>query len=277
MPDSLAFYQLFNLYFLYGSLLLCLLAVCGGALYHRLRKQALLPPVPMFPGSSFPTIWDSLFTFFFLAMIVMITAVDHISQPPEDDTTRYGLSLTAVVFNLLIYLPMLIRFGLLPRPATTGHTGVKSIIGLAFITVFGVQIFAMAYELSGVLDAITSFFQCPKFQAPVMIFLKGDTYSTVMLIIAAVAIAPIGEECCYRGFLFNCLKKHTHTAVAAVLSSMLFAAVHMSVAQLLPLFLFAILQCVIYTRSKSLVAPIVAHAIFNAVSIGIIYLFPPPL
>ena len=59
-----------------------------------------------------------------------------------------------------------------------------------------------------------------------------------------------------------------------ICSSLLFAAVHMALNSILPLIVFAMLQCFIYQKSKSLRAPIIAHAMFNFTELLLIILFP---
>ena len=54
---------------------------------------------------------------------------------------------------------------------------------------------------------------------------------------------------------------------AALLSSLLFAAVHGSLTALVPLFVLALVLCWVYERSGSLVAPVVVHMLNNATSL----------
>lgn len=94
--------------------------------------------------------------------------------------------------------------------------------------------------------------------------------ATVLAVIAAVVMAPLLEEVIYRGLLFQALHRRVGLWPAAVLSAVIFAAVHVEVTQ--PLFsgglaLLGVLFAWLLVRTGSLVVPIVAHAAFNAISI----------
>lgn len=274
--STIPFYQTCNLSLLWGSLLLCLLATVGGSLLRRFRRADMLPPISIYGGTSFPTKWDEIGTYSFLLLIFMAYSAVALVQPRMSDAPPQ-LTFSSTITNVVIYIPMLARFYNLPRAAATKHARMSNIFLMGVLAVGGVFICSLVYELSGLFEAITTYFNCPKIQAPVKIFLEGDMWSKIWLGISAVVIAPICEECCFRGFLYNCIRKHTHAVIAAVLSSLLFAAVHLSLAQFLPLLLFALAQCYIYERSKTLVAPMVTHALFNALALISTLIIPQPI
>jgi membrane protease YdiL (CAAX protease family) len=77
-------------------------------------------------------------------------------------------------------------------------------------------------------------------------------------------IAPVVEEIVFRGFLFSAFTNRWTVLRAAVLSSLLFGGVHgYSWSGFLMVTLFGILLCGVYWRTRSLWAPILAHALFN--------------
>lgn len=85
--------------------------------------------------------------------------------------------------------------------------------------------------------------------------------------VLAVLVAPVTEELLFRGALFGSLRARIGSRAAALISSVLFAAVHSSVFALVPLFVLALVLCWVYERSGSLVAPIVVHMLNNATSL----------
>ncbi len=89
----------------------------------------------------------------------------------------------------------------------------------------------------------------------------------VLVIIAAVVIAPLAEETMFRGFVYGVLKRYTDAPFAALSSSLMFAIIHMHVGSMLPLFMLAVLFCLAYEITGCLLVPMILHAIFNAVSI----------
>jgi len=82
----------------------------------------------------------------------------------------------------------------------------------------------------------------------------------------AVVIAPLAEEFLYRGLLLMTLLRHVGIVAALVVSSTVFAFAHFTAEPqaLLPLFFLGMALGYIAYRTRSLVAPIIAHAVFNA-------------
>jgi membrane protease YdiL (CAAX protease family) len=83
---------------------------------------------------------------------------------------------------------------------------------------------------------------------------------------AAILLAPVAEESLFRGILYPYIKQRGHRAVALFGTSVLFAAFHSNLATFLPLAFFAIILVLIYERTDKLLAPILTHALFNAVN-----------
>lgn len=94
--------------------------------------------------------------------------------------------------------------------------------------------------------------------------------TTVLAMIAVVVTGPVVEEVVFRGVLFQALKRRTGLWPAVVLSSLLFAAVHVEITQ--PLFSFALFLlggvfALVYHRTGSLVVPTIGHAAFNLIAV----------
>lgn len=102
---------------------------------------------------------------------------------------------------------------------------------------------------------------------------SGGIGFKILVVIAAVVIAPLAEETLFRGFVYGVLKRYTDAPFAALSSSLMFAIVHMHVGSLVPLWMLAVLFCIAYEISGCLLAPMLLHAIFNGVSIiGMLFL-----
>jgi membrane protease YdiL (CAAX protease family) len=82
--------------------------------------------------------------------------------------------------------------------------------------------------------------------------------------VIAVVCAPIVEEALFRGILYPALKRLGHPRLALWGSSALFAAVHFNMVTFLPLLIFALVLVYLYETFQNLLAPIVAHSLFNA-------------
>jgi membrane protease YdiL (CAAX protease family) len=87
-----------------------------------------------------------------------------------------------------------------------------------------------------------------------------------MQVLVAVVLAPIAEEVLFRGLLLQRWAAKWGTWRAVMATSALFAVGHV---ELLGQFVFAVVMCALYLRTRSLWVPIATHALNNAiVSIG---------
>jgi membrane protease YdiL (CAAX protease family) len=100
----------------------------------------------------------------------------------------------------------------------------------------------------------------------------GDVGGQILVVVAAVAIAPIGEELLFRGYIFHAIQENMGKPAAYIVSSLLFSLVHIfgvtqgAVALLVPLFFGGLLLALGVDRSKSLIPCIIAHAINNGLA-----------
>lgn len=91
-------------------------------------------------------------------------------------------------------------------------------------------------------------------------------------VFAGVVVAPFVEEIFFRGFMFAGLRQRYNWYTAALISSFFFAAMHLQLTALIPLFFMGLLLAYLYYISESIWLPIIVHAITNALSIGVVLL-----
>lgn len=94
----------------------------------------------------------------------------------------------------------------------------------------------------------------------------GNLAGSVVLGIVAILLAPVVEEMLFRGLLYPAIKQKGFPRVALWISSTAFALIHFNVTIFLPLMVLAMVLTWLYERTENLLAPIMAHAVFNAVS-----------
>ena len=97
-------------------------------------------------------------------------------------------------------------------------------------------------------------------------------YGFLITVVAVVLLAPVGEEILFRGFAFTGLRARLSVAGAAVLTSVVFAVIHLDPPDvgfgILPVTLILSLSfVVIYHRTRSLLLAIGAHALHNGITI----------
>lgn len=88
-----------------------------------------------------------------------------------------------------------------------------------------------------------------------------------VLVLAVVVVTPLVEEWFYRGMLLAALVRRFGPAAGAVISSLVFAAVHQELILLPGLFLFALVLAGLTIWTGRLGVAVLAHAAFNATTV----------
>jgi membrane protease YdiL (CAAX protease family) len=94
----------------------------------------------------------------------------------------------------------------------------------------------------------------------------NSLWMTVYLGVFTIVIAPVAEEFIFRGMLFPFVKRLGFPKLAWFGVSFLFALIHADKAIFIPLFALALALTWLYEKTDNLLAPITAHALFNAVN-----------
>ena len=83
----------------------------------------------------------------------------------------------------------------------------------------------------------------------------------------ALIAAPLFEEFIFRGLIFGGLRRSFGLWSATLASAALFAIVHPAVS-IIPVFVLGACAALVYERSRSLLAPMIVHAVYNACVVG---------
>ncbi len=98
--------------------------------------------------------------------------------------------------------------------------------------------------------------------------LAESGWGTRVLIIAlACLVAPVVEEVLFRRIVHSTLRRRMSFMPAAVISSALFAAVHMDPWKAPALFVLGMMLSWVYESRRGLLAPIIYHAIHNTLAV----------
>lgn len=93
---------------------------------------------------------------------------------------------------------------------------------------------------------------------------NAEWLDRTVLAIVAIVMAPLAEETLFRGILYPAIKQAGYPRLALWITSVAFAAVHGHAPSFLSLLVLALLLIWLYEYTQNLLAPIVAHACFNA-------------
>lgn len=110
--------------------------------------------------------------------------------------------------------------------------------------------------------------QCLISQPIVILLDKGTTNEVFDLatILGSLILAPVLEEIIFRGILLRGLLTRYSSALSIVLSSLLFALIHINMTQITPAFLLGLLFGLIFVKTHSLIFTIILHFWANAIS-----------
>jgi membrane protease YdiL (CAAX protease family) len=89
----------------------------------------------------------------------------------------------------------------------------------------------------------------------------------IMIIVFAVAIAPIVEEFVFRFFIYGVLKRYIGCLLGVILSSLLFAAAHAHFPSFVPLFVLGSCFAIAYEWSGSILVTMTMHSLFNSLTL----------
>ncbi|MGU3442930.1 CPBP family intramembrane glutamic endopeptidase [Bacillus cereus] len=97
--------------------------------------------------------------------------------------------------------------------------------------------------------------------------------TTPWFLIVVSMIGPILEEIVFRKILFGALYKKFNFFIAAIISSLVFAAIHFDFTHLLVYTAMGLVVAFLYVKTKRIIVPIAAHVAMNTlVAIGQIFM-----
>jgi membrane protease YdiL (CAAX protease family) len=139
-----------------------------------------------------------------------------------------------------------------------------------------VVVLPIAYSLGGVsITLMEKIGWVPKDEEAVSLVTNATSRaSATYLGFFAVVLAPVAEEFIFRGMLFPFIKQRGYPKTAWAAASLLFALAHVSAPYFVSLFVLALALTWLYEKTDTLLAPIFAHALFNAAGLILIDCFP---
>lgn len=92
----------------------------------------------------------------------------------------------------------------------------------------------------------------------------------ISLILCSGIMGPILEEYLFRGIIFNKLKKFNSKKISIFLTSLIFSLVHANIFNMINTFILSYILIYIYSKYKTLIAPIILHISVNTTVVLII-------
>ncbi len=196
---------------------------------------------------------DSIVTFG-----IYILIEDYI--PPDYLLHYFGLTL--IIPRLIAYLIIFITFKINFK-SNNGHDRIRMIklntIFYILILTIGLELFDRPFfDFRKIVDFLQNNVAEPYQQ------LEFSNISIIYKGISAVILAPIFEELLFRKYMFTELLKKYSTSISIVISSVFFSLIHLpSYRNLLPTFIFGVISCLIYRKTKNIYYTIILHFLAN--------------
>ena len=100
-----------------------------------------------------------------------------------------------------------------------------------------------------------------------LIIESSSSFEMLLIVLAATVLAPVFEEALFRGYLYRVLRARSGPVAGAVITSIIFAAVHPSIITFLPLFGLSCLLCLLYEKTGSILPSVALHGLNNMVAL----------
>lgn len=173
---------------------------------------------------------------------------------------------------LAFYLYMKARR--LPWLSAFGNPALGPVKSLQTAAVFYLALMPVMFFSSLVSQGILSLNGYPPSLQDVALLLTRDhpLWMRCYLVGLAIVLAPVLEECIFRGLALPLLSRHIGTGPAVLVTSVLFAAIHFHPPSFVPLCIMAAGFSMAYLHSGTLLVPIVMHALFNGINVLLLYL-----
>jgi uncharacterized protein len=227
--------------------------------------EAGVAPVPWTPRRTFYWLLGGLL----LAIIVPPLLVAPFDPDLEADGAL--LAAQAIFDGLLLFVALGVASDWRFRPLSTPLRllGLRPFRPRALLTMFGAL--AVYYVAAAI---FTSLVLKPN-QEDIGGELGVGNPSIVIAVLAVVMIvglAPLAEECFFRGFLFAGLRSSWSFWPAALTSGLIFGLVHAptGITTVVPLAALGVALCWIYDRTGSLWPCVIAHMINNGLALALV-------
>ena len=163
----------------------------------------------------------------------------------------------ALLFAFMVSRPRAADFGLVRTP-------LGKAVGAAIGVWIGFIVFSLVWKTAISLDDPQTL--------PDQLGIEGSNLNLVLVVVIITVLAPVSEELLFRGFIFRALRNWRGFAPAAVITGLIFGAVHIGsspVGYALPLAAFGFGLCLLYQWTGSLYPCIALHAANNGFALGI--------
>ena len=215
------------------------------------------------------TAWAAILAGFGLTIFGgMIVAIGAAASGADVSDPSPGVNIGLTLFqNIALFSAALLFARLAGRPAAIDFGLRRPPIGRAIGQLLGIwflfYVVSAAWVLALSLD--------DKQTLPDELGIESSDVNLALVIVLITVVAPLGEELFFRGYFFAALRNWRGWIPAAILTGLVFGAIHIGSAPIgltVPLAFFGFGLCMLYQKTGSLYPCIALHALNNAVALG---------
>ena len=201
-----------------------------------------------------------------LTLFLLLTVSSTVSQPSIQFSARNLLANFLFTAFVVLIIVTLLQFRGFDVGELAGFFRISFFRALAT----GAILLFFAYPLIGLAEAINQrLFGGGSSKQSIVEFFSGSRTidERIMIIVFAVAIAPVFEEFLFRFFIYGVLKRYFGCLVGVILSAVLFSAAHAHVPSFVPLFVLGSCFAIAYEWSGSILVSMTMHSLFNSLTL----------
>jgi hypothetical protein len=201
-----------------------------------------------------------------LTLFLLLTISSTVSQPSIQFSARNLLANFLFTAFIVLVIVTLLQFRGFDVGALAGFFRISFFRALGT----GAILLFFAYPLIVLSEAINQrLFGGGSSKQSIVEFFSGSRTidDRIMIIVFAVAIAPVFEEFLFRFFIYGVLKRYFGCLVGVILSALLFSAAHAHVPSFVPLFVLGSCFAIAYEWSGSILVSMTMHSLFNSLTL----------
>jgi membrane protease YdiL (CAAX protease family) len=201
-----------------------------------------------------------------LILFLSLSIGASVSQPSIQFTARNLLGNFLLMFFLVLFIVIFLRLRGFDVRSLGGFYRISFLRTLST----GAILLFFAYPLILWSDIITQrLFGGGSSRQNIIEFFSGSRtlQQRIMIIVFAIAVAPVIEEFLFRFFLYNVIKRYFGRLVGVTFSALLFAAAHAHFPSFVPLFVLGSCFAIAYEWSGSLLVAMTMHSLFNSLTL----------
>lgn len=180
----------------------------------------------------------------------------------EDKPMQEGLQYATIYWTIFSFTVALMITLLLLRKERHMRTEKIHIPQAVFWSIGGIFLAMIAQSIAGVIEMKVFGIEPGSENTE---FIVELVRITPMLIVVTSVIGPILEEIIFRKIIFGSLHKRFNFFISALISSVIFAAVHMDFIHILIYTAMGFVFAFLYAKTKTIIVPIFAHVAMNTI------------